>query len=197
MMLIEETPVPDLALPLDALKAHLRLGSGFGVEDLQDALLAGFLRAALAAIELRTGKALFGRNFRWSLPRWRDGQAQALPIAPAVQIAQLVIVDASGAEVIAAPQSYRLEADPQRPVLRAAATCLPTIPSGGQARVDFSAGFGAAWEDIPPDLRQAVMMLSAHYYEFRADTTLSEGCMPFGVSSLIDRYRALRLGGAG
>ena len=56
MMLIEETTVPDVALPVEDFKAHLRLGTGFGPETLQDEVLAGFLRAAISAIEARTGK---------------------------------------------------------------------------------------------------------------------------------------------
>ena len=61
-------------------------------------------------------------------------------------------------------------------------------------RVHFVAGFADNWEGVPADLRQAVLMLAAHYYEYRHDTGLSNGCMPFGVSSLIERYKALRLG---
>ena len=37
-------------------------------------------------------------------------------------------------------------------------------------------------------------MLAAHYYEYRNDTGLSDSCMPFGVTSLIQRYRPLRIG---
>ena len=37
------------------------------------------------------------------------------------------------------------------------------------------------------------MLLAAHYYEYRDTTALGEGCMPFGVSSLIQRYRVSRI----
>jgi uncharacterized phiE125 gp8 family phage protein len=40
-------------------------------------------------------------------------------------------------------------------------------------------------------------MLAAHYYEYRHEMGLSGGCMPFGVSSLIERYRTVRLLGGG
>ena len=48
MMLIEQTTVPTTALPLQAFKDHLRLGTGFGAETLQDGLLESHLRAAIA-----------------------------------------------------------------------------------------------------------------------------------------------------
>jgi uncharacterized phiE125 gp8 family phage protein len=47
---------------------------------------------------------------------------------------------------------------------------------------------------LPADLQQAVLLLAAHYYEYRDEQSLGEGCMPFGVTSLIARYRALRMG---
>ena len=50
MMLTEETSVASAALPLAALKDHLRLGSGFADDTLQDSLIESYLRAAMSAI---------------------------------------------------------------------------------------------------------------------------------------------------
>ncbi len=44
MILHETTPVPDSALPLEAFRTHLRLGTGFGEDSLQDAVLLAFPR---------------------------------------------------------------------------------------------------------------------------------------------------------
>ncbi len=63
MNLSELSPVPQAELPVAQLKEHLRLGTGFADEAVQDGLLAGDLRAALAAIEGRTAKALIARDF--------------------------------------------------------------------------------------------------------------------------------------
>lgn len=194
MMLIEQTPVPDTALPVDAFKAHLRLGSGFGQDDVQDAVVHSFLRAALAAIEARTGKALISRSFMLSLAFWRDRVAQRLPVGPVVSVGQVTILAPDGSETTVDPNAYWLERDSQRPRLRASGACLPRIPKAGTVNILFDAGFGATWDEIPSDLQQAVLMLAAHYYEYRNDTGLSDGCMPFGVSSLIERFKNIRLG---
>ncbi len=93
-----------------------------------------------------------------------------------------------------ASSSYRLVTDAQVPELRSTSACLPGVPEGGSATVQFTAGFGSDWTDVPIDLRQAVLMLAAHYYEYRHDTGLQGGCMPFGVTSLLERYRPMRLG---
>lgn len=195
MMLIEETTVPDSALPVEDFKAHLRLGTGFGQETAQDEVISGFLRAAISAIEARTGKILMTRSFSWSLTGWRDPSAQALPVAPVVAVTRVAIVARDGSETELTNTGYWLERDSQRPRLRSTGASLPRIPQGGSAVVQFDAGYDPVWAKLPADLQQAVLMLAAHYYEYRHDTKLSDGCMPFGVSSLIERYRALRLGG--
>lgn len=197
MMLIEETTVPDGALPVDDFKAHLRVGSGFTTDSLQDEVLRSFLRAALAAIEARTGKALYERQFSYGVTAWRDAEAQVLPVAPVRVVTGLKSIDSDGVEMALDAGSIWLEQDPARPRLRSVGSCLPTIPQAGSVSITFWAGFGPLWSDIPADLRQAVFLLASHYYEYRNETALSEGCMPFGVSSLIERYRVFRVFGGG
>ena len=193
-MLIEETGVPDTELPLEVFKAHLRMGRGFGTESLQDEVLISFLRAALASVEARTGKALIRRVFEWSAAAWSDEGGQKLPVAPVVGVVSVAVIARDGTETEVDADRFWLERDLQRPVLRPTGAVLPMIPVAGSVRVTFEAGFAETWEKFPEDLRQAVFLLAAHYYEFRQETTLSEGCMPFGVSSLLERYRNLRLG---
>ena len=192
-MLIEEASVPDEVLPLAAFKAHLRLGTGFAEEDVQEPVLKSFLKAALAAIEARTGKALIARNFTWSVSRWRDARVEILPLAPVRAIQSLEISDADGADFVLAADRYALEQDSQRPRVLARGAGFAPIPSGGKANIRFEAGYGADWNDLPDDLAQAVFLLAAHFYEYRDETSLTRGCMPFGVQTLIERYRPLRL----
>lgn len=188
MMVKEITQTPQSALPLARLRAHLRLGSGFADEAVQEDLLAGFLRAALAAIEARTGQALMAREFEWRCDAWHGARAD-LPLAP---VSALI-----SAEIAAPRGDWRdireavwLSGD----TLRAVGSALPVIPIGGQARLRLLAGHGPEFDDMPADLQQAVLLLAAHYHEFRDEVALSSGCMPFGVTALIERYRPLRIG---
>jgi uncharacterized phiE125 gp8 family phage protein len=194
MMLIETTTIQDAALPVEAFKAHLRLGTGFGEDTVQDGVLKGFLRAALAAIEARTGKALLERSFSWTVNRWRKPERETLPLAPVSSLSELVLIDADGGETVQPIESYRLQQDGQSPVVRPVGACLPVIDQAGAARISFVAGMAATWAELPADLAQAVLLLAAHYYEYRNETALGDGCMPFGVTSLIQRYRPMRLG---
>ena len=192
MILHEITPVPDSALPLDALKAHLRLGTGFGEDSLQEPVLLAFLRASLAAVEGRIAKALVQRAFEWRLNDWPEGVI--LPVAPVSTVAQVALVDHTGAETLVPASAYALAPDAHAPRLLALNGSLPIPPTGGGVVIRFTAGLGATWDDLPADLAQAVFLLAAHYYEYRDDTSLHAGCMPFGVASLLDRHRVPRLG---
>ncbi len=125
MTLTEETPVPQAALPVEAFKAHLRLGTGFAEAQVQDAVLESFLRAALAAIEARTGKILIWRDFSWRLVRLQSGEGQALPVAPVVSLDAVTLIDREVCEAPVPLSRLRLEPDDQRPFLR---------PHGGRCR---------------------------------------------------------------
>lgn len=193
MMLNEVTTVPDAALPVDEFKAHLRLGTGFGEETLQDDVLKGFLRAALAAIEARTGKVLISHDFTWDIEDWTDRGGQVLPVAPVRLVTSVVLIAADGTETSVAENDYRLRGDMQAPVLNPRGTLLPQVATRGGVRIGFTAGMAYDWGGLPADLGQAVLLLAAHYYEYRNETALGAGCMPFGVSSLLQRYRRVRV----
>lgn len=197
MMLVEQTTVPTEALPVTEFKDHLRLGSGFSDDGVQDAVLENYVRSAIAAIEARTGKVLIARSFGWTLTGWRELGRQALPVAPVTEITEVKIVDRQGNETVVDPGKYRLQLDSQRPRLVSTGLHLPHVPTHGAAEISFVAGYGPSWDDIPADLGQAVFLLAAHYYEHRAAVLSGERPMPFGVSILIDRYRTVRLFGEG
>ncbi|WP_374644517.1 head-tail connector protein [Tabrizicola sp.] len=196
MMLTEETPVPQAALPVEEMKDHLRMGSGFADDGMQDGLIETYLRAALAAIEGRIGKMLFQRRFLWVLECWRE-QEQALPVAPVTGVVSVTLVDAAGGEVVVPSGAYRLIKDLHRPRLAGKGASLPAIPGEGAVKVVFEAGFGAAWTDVPVDLRQAVLLLAGEYYEHRHDDGAQAAGLPFGVVTLIERWRTVRILGGG
>jgi uncharacterized phiE125 gp8 family phage protein len=197
MILTEVTAPPAAALPVRAFAEHLRLGTGFADDGSQDAVLELYLRAAMAAIEARLGRVLLARSFDWSVERWREDASQALPVAPVRAVESITLVDAEGAETAVDPVAWSVLRDAQRPRLVGRfGRSLPRIPRGGSATVRMSAGFGMTWEEVPADLRQAVLLLAAHYYESRAEVgSGAAGAMPFGVLVLIETYRATRIGG--
>lgn len=197
MMLTEETSVLTSALPIQALKDHLRLGTGFSDGNMQDGLIESYLRAALSAIEGRTGKAILQRRFKLVLQDWRDASEQALPVAPVAGIVSVTLYTASGAATVLGASTYRLVADTHRPKLAAVGYLLPLAPTDGRIEVIFDAGFGATWAGVPPDLQQAVFLLAGQYYEQRNDFSEGVAGLPYPVQALIERWRTVRVLGGG
>jgi uncharacterized phiE125 gp8 family phage protein len=197
MFLTETGSVPAAALPLEALRAHLRLGSGFADDTVQDTLAEGYLRAAIAAIEGRTAKMLIARDFLLMLEDWREGGEQPLPVAPVVTVAEIRLVDAAGLPTVVDPARWRLVRDGHRPKIVATGHLLPMVPTGGYLEIAFTAGFGP-WSAVPADLGQAVFLLAAEYYEMRHEGGMREGeGLPHAVQSLIARWRTVRMLGGG
>lgn len=191
MMLTEVTAVPGAALPVEALKDHLRMGAGFALPPGQDGLLESYLRAAMAVIEGRIAKALIARRFAWEVEVWRE--PQALPIAPVAALQALTLFAADGTPVVVPVAQVRLIVDLHRPRIAG----LPGIPTDGRMVVEFDAGFGPAWGDVPADLQQAVLLLAAEFYEHRHDDGTASAGLPLGVVTLIERWRQVRILGGG
>lgn len=198
MILTEVSAPPTAAVPVRAFAEHLRLGTGFADDGSEDVVLELYLRSAMAAIEARLGRALLAREFAWTVTRWREDASQGIPIAPVQAVAGITLVDADGAATAVDPGCWSVLRDGQRPRLVGRfGRNLPRIPRSGHAEIRFTAGFGAAWEDVPADLRQAVFLLAAHFYENRAAAGgAGASAMPFGVLVLVEAYRATRIGGA-
>ena len=197
MLLTELTTVASNVLPIQGLKDHLRLGTGFSDSGMQDGLIETYLRSAIAAVEGRIGKALLTRRYRLTLPDWRDLSEQALPVAPVSAVVSVTLYDVAGAATVVAANRYNLVQDTHRPKLSARGYLLPTVAADGKVEVVFDAGFGAAWTEVPPDLQQAVMMLAAQYYERRNQFAETQPGLPYPVQALIERWRIVRVLGGG
>ncbi|MBR9764658.1 MAG: hypothetical protein GYB53_14300 [Rhodobacteraceae bacterium] len=194
MILIEVNQVAAAVLPVSQFKQHLRLGTGFAEDSAQDDVLEGYIRAALAAIEGRTGQAIYQRDFIWTVQGWAKAEAQAFPLAPVRLIQQVTLVDKQGARVSEDPGDYTFDEDVFAPKFRALKGKLPEPPADGKIEVLVTAGAALNWGEVPPDLAQAVLLMASHYYEYRNDVALGKGCTPFGVTALLERYRPMRIG---
>lgn len=189
MFLVEQAQVPASVLPIEEFRAHLRLGTGSSDDTVQDQLLERILRAATAQIEALCGKAVFRRTFVYTLNAWRDLSRQVLPRAPIRALYGLAIANLDGTRKVISPDAYALQPDLHRPALVARNMMLPQIPIGGRAEIEFEAGYGASWIEVPPDLSIAVLSLASALYEDCA----AEGRIPSGVASMLAPYRSTRL----
>lgn len=194
MDLILLTPPDPGQWPVAAFRAQLRLGTGFADSASQDAELLGFVAAAAAVIEARTGKALLNRTLRLIVDAWRWVDAQALPVAPVASVVGVALRDRDGVATPVDPALWRLRADRHRPQLVAGGAMLPQVPPQGRAEVDFVAGFGPTWASVPADLGQAVLLLAAEHYHARGGMRVDDAP---ALAGLIAPWLPLRLTAGG
>jgi uncharacterized phiE125 gp8 family phage protein len=71
---------------------------------------------------------------------------------------------------------------------------LPGKAAGG-IEIAFTAGYGAAASDVPAPIRQALLLLVAHWYEHRDPIEIGTDAtiIPAAVSELLQPYRVRRL----
>jgi hypothetical protein len=129
----------------------------------EDALVGALIAAARLHVESVTGRALVTQTWRLVL-NCVSGRLVQLPVVPV-----------SG--LIEAPEGAALQGDS---VLLAAPVDALTL--------DYTAGYGDA-ADVPADLRQAVLVLIAYWYEHRDSVTTA----PAGFERLVATYRRVRL----
>ncbi|MEM9318316.1 MAG: hypothetical protein AAGA70_04850 [Pseudomonadota bacterium] len=193
MNLAELQPVATAALPLAELKDHLRLPDGFPDDGSFDDRLEQSLRAGLALAEARTGKALLMRQFQWQVEAW-GGDRIALPVAPLVTLNSVAIRDFDGSANTIELTQFGVISDLHRPALVPRSGAFPTLAGGAVAELIFTAGFGADWTGVPPDLREAVLIMAVDFFD--APLGQAPGMTP-SVNALLQRYRALSIGKIG
>jgi uncharacterized phiE125 gp8 family phage protein len=192
MLLKEAAPAPN-PIPLAEFAAHLRLGHGFVDDGSEDALLDLYLRHAVAVVEARTGQALVERPYVLQVAGWNRHGHLVLPAGPVAQIGQIRFVRAAGA-VELSPGDWVLEPGRARQRLTGAGGgALRPVPHGALAELEFMAGHAQDWAGVPGDLRQAVLMLAAHYYENRHGELGEEAALPPAVGAILAPHRPARI----
>lgn len=191
MILNQIDPPENTPVSLAEVKAHMRLSHGFADADAEDGLIAFYLDNAVQAVERRLGQALIERGFELRVGSWdRHGQL-TLPIGPVAAIGSLSF--AVGGEMVESP-SVTLSVSPGRSrqiVSSSGGLPLPSVPMNGEAVLHFDAGYGEMPADVPGELRQAVLILTAHLYSNRG-TNESVAMQP-GIEALIAPHRAIRI----
>lgn len=167
---------------LAEVKAHLRLD-----HDSEDELLNGLIRAAREDVERTTGLALLDQAWRLVLDKWpRDGSATVM-VHPVREILSVTAYGSEGEASVIDPASYQADT-----VSRPARLHFDGPPAALRAwngiEIDFAAGFGEAGTDVPDLLRRAIVLLVAHWYEFRS--SYGPGDQPVSYPAGYDRMLA-------
>ncbi|KQX41965.1 hypothetical protein ASD04_18035 [Devosia sp. Root436] len=159
----------------------------------EDGLIATLIGAARLHVEGVTGRALLAQSWRVVLDDWPADRVVKLPVTPFMAVTEINAYDADGAahEV---PLAQFLS-DPDRLLLPADVAGMPVLRERQGIEVDYVAGFGTEPEDVPADMRQALLALVGYWFEHR-DAVIVAGSgavVPSGFDRLVAGYKRVRL----
>ncbi len=193
MLLTQSAPGALTPVPMQELTAHLRLAHGFADDGAEDGLLELYLRNATAFIERRLNCALIRRGYELRVAHWDRYGCLTLPVGPVTEIDSIrferpgIVTSLETGEWIVKPGEQR-----QR-VCGAGHDALRAIPHGAMAVLTFQAGYGESWNDVPDDLRQAVLLMAAHYFEHRGEDKTPNMTVPPAVQAILTPRQPARL----
>lgn len=188
LRLIETTPPAVEPLTLDEAKLHLRVTA-----TVDDALITGLIAAARQMCESFTGLALIERGYSLFLDEW-PGKEIILPRLPLASVGAINVYDAAGVAAVFAASNYSVSGAgmPGRVLLNdGAAFPQPERLTDG-IEIQYTAGYGAASDDVPAALRQGVKQLVAQLYEQRGDI-LPDALQGSGAAALFQPFRVMSL----
>lgn len=142
-------------------KAHLRVTS-----TTEDDTISALIAAATQYLERDTGQALIDQRWRaWWDTAPCDGVLELMR-SPVRGIVSVTVYDADGNAAVLDGADYyvNLVARPARVGLGDGVTAA--MRANG-IEIDFDAGYGEAGTDAPDMLKRAILVLVAHWYEFR------------------------------
>lgn len=183
-MLSEAAPPSVTPEMLGEAAAHMRLSEGFATDQTSEVEAA--FRAALAHVERTLGLCLAPRRFVWrTRMEGAEIDAPISPVRAVVSATELV----RGAPTRALDLSlFALDATATRSRLG------KHLARSLSVEIEFEAGFGDEWAATPADLRRAVLMLAAHYFDNRGEVGERTFRVPHGVAALLRPWRPIRLG---
>jgi uncharacterized phiE125 gp8 family phage protein len=160
----------------------------------EDALLTSYILTARHLVEQWTGRALITQT-RKALFQSAE-YSYALPGGPVQSITSLKVYNKSAVATTVDASNYMLDALNGKLIFKAAGS-FPIIDllEVDPVEVIYVCGYGAAGSNVPEPLRQAILMLAAHYYEHREAVTLGNTAavasapVAYGVENLIEPYK--------
>ena len=172
-------------------KQHLRVE-----HDADDDLIAALIAGARVHVEAQTRRALISQSWRLSRDAWpADGRIAVLPV-PLVALGAARIYRRDGSTQSIDPAAFVIDKAAAPAVLSFAAGAMPAPGRViGGIELDLDVGYGAAPDDVPQPLRQAIRVLVAHWYENRGLAAIGRAvaALPQTALALLAPYRVVGL----
>ena len=171
-------------------KTHLRIDGSA-----EDILIASLILTSRLHIEAALGLSLITQFWQLQLNDWPDGNAISLPLQPVSAITAVRTLAADGTITTLSPADTILDTGPPPRVVRTGPSWPRVTAAANGITISFVAGFGPSATNVPAPIRQAMLLLVAHWYEHRDPIEIGEPdtAIPKAVSELLKPYRRPRL----
>ena len=158
----------------------------------EDTLIETLIKTARHRVENMIGRTLTRRSyiFRCAVPA---GKCFTVPRPPLLGVTRLTLIAENDQAVDIPPVDYTVSRrrDPGQVRLKSGKNWTDYLAEFSTLEVEFEAGYGDVPGDVPLPIRQAILLLLAHSYEYRE---MSESpTVPIMVDALLAPYRAVRL----
>ncbi|UTW56184.1 head-tail connector protein [Kordiimonas sp. SCSIO 12610] len=191
---------------LAEVKDHLRLSH----ED-EDAYIGSLIAVAVQKIEQHFGLALMERHVDITINGTLRDHIFRLPVRPVSEVISVTSIDGDGAEVpgetlgetIIPASAYSLQPGLGARLIFKNSNLtygvghgfIP-VPRQQSLRIRARAGFGLSHNLVPADIRHALLILTAYFYNYRGDDSdnpLADAMAKSGAMALMAPYRDYRL----
>lgn len=178
-------------ISLEEAKSHIRNPLNNEDANIQNI----YIPTARKRIEAELGRQLITATLELSLDCFPGGvQPILIPRSPLIAINSITYVDSAGQEQTLAGENYvvDLRSEPGRVFPASGKVWPPTKSrvSGSTVQVNFDAGYGSDSSDVPPGLREAMLLLIGHYYYHREEVVMGvvPSVLPRAVTDLITSH---------
>lgn len=172
-------------------KAHLRID-----HSAEDVLIGSLILTSRLHIEAALGIALIAQGWRLLLDSWPRGAQVRVPLRPLIAVSEIRVRAADGTPTVVDADAYEPDTASNSPrIVRTAASWPQPGRAAHGIEIDFTAGFGTTADDVPAPIKQAVLLLVAHWYEHRDPIEIGSEAtvIPHGISDLLAPWRRARL----
>jgi len=158
----------------------------------EDTLIDTLIKTARHRVENMIGRTLIRRSFiyRCDVP---SGKCFTVPRPPLLGVTRLTLIAENDQAVDIPNVDYTVtrRRDPGQISLKPGKHWTDYLAEFTTLEVEFEAGYGDTPDDVPLPIRQAILLLLAHSYEFREMSETPS--VPIMVDALLAPYRWVRL----
>ena len=173
-------------------KAHLRVDG-----TAEDTLIGSLIVTSRLHVEAALGLALITQGWSYFIDAWPPGRELALPLRPFRASRRCGSTRTTSSLQTVASDTYLLDGagSPARLVRKSNLTWPKPSRVANGIEIALVAGYGDAAASVPAPIRQAVLLLIAHWYEHREPVEIGAASVPVPpmVSDLLQPYRPVRL----